>query len=356
MINRENYQDVSNFLNFQRELRQNDPATVLGYWYRLRHVLVWAQMTSLIKAPVIRPAFPAHLEKVKTRADNQLRAAEFTSICKTVRAFFTWAKAEYPFRYRLVDQNWIVSIRPPRIRSEQAELHTRELYTVEEVIRLATYPVKRITERRTQAAVALLFLSGMRIGAFSSLPIGCVDLEHMTVYQLPERGVLTKNRKAAITYLLEIPELLAVAKSWDGLVREQLGVDLYWFAHLERNSLNSLCRNQPNRSALINRKAGFGEDLKLLCGLAGVEYKSAHKLRHGHAVYALKNCRSMAEFKSVSQNLMHANMGITDGVYGNLVQDDVRKNIHSLGSNRPAETDLQTMFEDMIRKYSKEKE
>ncbi|MBE3086017.1 MAG: hypothetical protein IMZ64_07355 [Bacteroidetes bacterium] len=102
----------------------------------------------------------------------------------------------------------------------------------------------------------------------------------------------------------------------------------------------------------------YGDDLRVLCNLAGVEYKSAYKFRHGHAVYALKHCRTMAEFKSVSQNLMHANMGITDGIYGKLVEDDVHNTILGLAGNRdkPAETDLQTMIEEMVRKYSKEKE
>jgi integrase len=356
MISRENYIDVIGFLHFQEELKQNDPLTVDGYWSRLRHLLEWAQGYPLPKAATIRPAFPAYLEKYRTYADSQLGASGFTSICKTVRAFFLWAKAEYPFRYRFVEQNWIVSVRPPRMRREQAELHTRELYTVEEVIRLATCPVKNLNEQRTRAAAAFLFLSGMRIGAFASLPIGCVDLDHMRVYQLPERGVMTKNRKAAITYLLQIPELLAVAKSWDNLVREKLGDELYWYAHLDAHGEFSL--RQPDRMALQNRKLGFGDDLHILCNLAGVEYKSAHKFRHGHAVYALKHCRTMEEFKSVSQNLMHANMGITDGIYGNLVEDDVQKKILGLASNKdaPADIDLQAAFEAMVRKFAKEKE
>jgi integrase len=195
----------------------------------------------------------------------------------------------------------------------------------------------------------------MRIGAFASLPIGCVDLERMRVYQLPERGVLTKNRKAAITTLLQIPELLAVAKEWDTKVRSQLGEELCWYAHLDYQSNLSL--DEPNRAALQNRKLGFGDDLHILCDLAGVEYKSAHKFRHGHAVYALKNCKTMEEFKSVSQNLMHANVGITDGIYGNLVEDDVHKTIMGLGGkDKPADTDLQAAFEEMIRKYAKGKD
>jgi integrase len=64
----------------------------------------------------------------------------------------------------------------------------------------------------------------------------------------------------------------------------------------------------------------------------GVEYYSAHKLRHGHAVYALKHAKTMAELKAISQNLMHSSIGITDGIYGRLVDDDVNRVITHLGT------------------------
>jgi integrase len=92
--------------------------------------------------------------------------------------------------------------------------------------------------------------------------------------------------------------------------------------------------DELNREALANRKHGFADDLRELCELAGVEYKSAHKFRHGHAVYGLKHCETMEEFKSVSQNLMHANMGITDGIYGKLVDDDVHNTILGLSKKK----------------------
>ena len=357
MINRDNYEDVKGFLNFQRELKQNDPTTVDGYWFRLVHLLQWAQETLLTRAPSIRPAFPTFLEKVKTiNGGKPIGSAGFTGICKTVRAFFIWARAEFPGRYRSVDQNWILSIRPPRMRREQASLHKRELYTVEEVISLVTCPVESLSQQRTQAAAALLFLSGMRIGAFASLPIACVDLEHMRVFQLPEKGVLTKNRKAAVTTLLDIPELLAVARAWDKLLHERLSDGLCWYAHLDRQGDRFL--EDPNRDALLNRKHGFADDLRELCEMAGVVYKSAHKFRHGHAVYALKHCKTMEEFKSVSQNLMHSNMGITDGIYGELTQDDVHDTILGLSkkADKSGGDDLQAMFEEMMKKFLGEKQ
>jgi len=63
----------------------------------------------------------------------------------------------------------------------------------------------------------------------------------------------------------------------------------------------------------------------------GLPYHSPHKFRHGHAVYAIKNAKDIPALKAVSQNLMHANLSITDGVYGILSETDVREQIAALG-------------------------
>ena len=60
-------------------------------------------------------------------------------------------------------------------------------------------------------------------------------------------------------------------------------------------------------------------------------YHSPHKFRHGFAVYALKRARDVPALKAVSQNLMHQNLTITDGVYGILSETDVRVQIARLG-------------------------
>lgn len=54
----------------------------------------------------------------------------------------------------------------------------------------------------------------MRATAFGTLPIKCVDIAARKVSQLPTMGVKTKNRKAAITTLLDIPDLLEVVTDW----------------------------------------------------------------------------------------------------------------------------------------------
>jgi hypothetical protein len=50
--------------------------------------------------------------------------------------------------------------------------------------------------------------------------------------------------------------------------------------------------------------------------------------------------KDVAALKAISQNLMHQNLSVTDGVYGILSENDVRKQIVGLSSVSDAGTDL----------------
>jgi hypothetical protein len=50
------------------------------------------------------------------------------------------------------------------------------------------------------------------------------------------------------------------------------------------------------------------------------------------AKYSRKLAKDIAALKAVSQNLMHSNLSITDGVYGILSDNDIQKQIAELGN------------------------
>lgn len=104
---------------------------------------------------------------------------------------------------------WLESLRPPRNKDAQDE---HEYVTLEEVLKLHSVPHTDgdLALLRDQAAAALLFLSGARASAFTTLPISAVDLPGRTLRQWPELGVATKNSKRATTFLLPIPELISM--------------------------------------------------------------------------------------------------------------------------------------------------
>lgn len=150
---------------------------------------------------------------------------------------------------------------------------------------------------------------------------------------MPSLGIRTKNRKAGITYLLDIPDLLDVVHAWDRKVSHMAPTSL-WYATLDPGGT---CLHETER-AIRGRASVIGDDLRPLCQRAGVEYKSPHKFRHGHIVYARGLARNMEEVKAISQNVLHANAIITDQVYSALTNGQVQTTIASLGKQKEADT------------------
>jgi len=171
-----------------------------------------------------------------------------------------------------------------------------------------------------------MFISGMRVRALVTLRLDCINLDKLEVKQWPRLGVKTKGGKHATTYLLDIPDLIQVVTRWDQIVRAQLAATALWYAPLATDGMSFLNSNTPGE----NRRDKVAKGLKRLCKMAGVRYRSPHKLRHGHAVYALKQAQDIATYKAVSMNLMHADLSVTDGIYAVLNQEDMRERIASL--------------------------
>jgi hypothetical protein len=146
------------------------------------------------------------------------------------------------------------------------------------------------------------------------------------------QGVKTKNRKNAVTVLLDIPDLLDAVCAWDKIVRGKLDPTSTWFAALSAvDGGESVIADKPAITA--NRDSILRQEVDHLFDLAGLPYMSPHKFRHGHATYGLKQAKDIGDLKAVSQNLMHANIGITDGIYAILSTEDMQDRIASLGKS-----------------------
>jgi hypothetical protein len=167
----------------------------------------------------------------------------------------------------------------------------------------------------------------MRAGALASLPLEAVDVEERTVRQWPSLGVRTKNDKTATTYLLEIPDLLAPVASWDAFVRSRLTRTAMWYPPIiSQWGEQELSPDPPGR----HRNVSLARRMHKLFEAARLPYKSPHKFRHGHAVYALRHARTMADYKAVSMNLMHNDIRVTDSIYAPLASNEVQRRISDL--------------------------
>lgn len=227
---------------------------------------------------------------------------------------------------------WIDAL---QITSGPREPKPHEFISLDEVMALATKELPKaedlIVYKRDQAATAMLFLSGMRASAFASLPIEAVNIKERQIKQWPSLGVRTEFTKHATTFLLDIPELLNVVEKWDEFVRSELPANAMWYPVIVSEwKSEKLSPTKPG----ANRHIQLAKRLRKLSQLLDVEYKSPHKFRHGHAVYALLQAKDMADYKAISQNLMHGDIKITDSVYAWLNDHQIKERILGLSEKR----------------------
>ena len=325
MINRNNWKSVKDYLDYRDKVDQVSVGTLELDASLLRHLLEWADETSFREAPTIQPRLTDYLEQARLDGrDKPLSKAYATKIVGAAKRFFKWLRANRR-GYNAITPTWLASLKPPRTSTEQQEF---KAVTIEEIKRMAQAPAVELWEQRIKAAAIFMFLSGIRVSAFASLPISAVDLESRTIKQWPCLGVRTKFSKRATTYLLDIPELHVVIKEWDRLVRSELPDDGFWFAPF--NSLEGGF-DKDVKSIGRYRHVRVRKDLKRWLDNVDLPYSAPHQFRHGHAVYALKQSQDVADLKAVSMNLMHSNLSITDGVYGIMSQQDISRRIQGLG-------------------------
>lgn len=344
MINRQNWLDTRAFLYHLERQGGKHPETIRKYRMQLRHLLEWADEISLSKAREIDPVFPIYL--LSARVDGKSMPLTYTTIYKTlatVRTFFQFARLEWHHRYRRLSDSWITLLQPMRI-AKSVQLQEHRFYTIEEVKAIASVSTETLHEARGQVAACMLFLSGMRPDALASLPIACVDLTQRRILQIPQMGIRTKNNKAAITYLLDIPELMDVVIAWDRRVRS-FSPNSLWYATMN----NDASQLTETMRAIIGRASVIGDDIRLVCEKAGVEYLSPHKFRHGHIVHARNLAQNMEQLKAISQNVMHSSVLITDQVYSALTDNQVRDVISTLGhGSRPSHADLIVQLTELL--------
>lgn len=336
MIRRSNYLLVKRYLQDLGEVYQLSSSSLGRYRFYLRHLLLWAGETPFQQATRLRPTFPSYVSSLPGRSiEKSLASATQKKIIEVGKRFFTWGKQNYPKEFGLLTTVWLESLRSPRVRNIVEE---HEYVSLDEVLQLVTvrHEDGDLALLRDKAASAMLFLSGARASAFTTLPISAVDLPARILHQWPELGVATKNGKRATTYLLPIPELISVAQIWDDVVRVKLPSTAPWYAPISALwGSQSLTNTEPGK----NRHQALDKRLRRLFSLAGLPYKSAHKFRHGHAVYGLLKAQTMADYKAVSMNLMHNDIKITDSIYAPILSEEVKERIANLTSDQNSTSD-----------------
>jgi integrase len=330
MVERQNYLKVKLFLKYMEEVQQVSKTSLDRYSFYLRHLLFWANERSLGESHTFRPTLPAYVaEQPGKDGQTPLASESQKKIIEISKRFFHWAKATYPKEFTKVPLIWIETLKPNRSPQTGGD----PIYVSEqEITQLMAVPVPKndLCLLRDKAAAARLYLTGERISALTTSPILALDLPQGCVRQWPELGVHTKFGKRATTFLLPIPQLIDVVAEWDDIARANLPHNYPWYAPIDQKWGEQKFSNEPPGK---NRHQALEKRLHLLFNLAGLPFKSAHKFRHGHAVFGLMHAQTMADYKAVSVNLMHDSLTVTDEVYARIMESDVKRRIQGLARN-----------------------
>ncbi|MCZ7553160.1 MAG: tyrosine-type recombinase/integrase [Anaerolineales bacterium] len=325
MINKNNWKLVRKYLEYRLRVDQLSDGSYRKEDVYTRYLLAWAGDKPFIKAPTFRPTLPEYLRTARLDGSKRkLSPGYVKKVLATARRFFSWL-VDTQTGYKSLKYSWIVTIKAKRLPDIPKQ---RDAVSTEEIYRIACAPVENLVEERIRAAAVFLYLSGMRIGAFVSLPLLAVDIENRRVIQYPNMGVRTKNGKYAVTTFLPIPGLLQVVMDWDSKVRAILEPEGYWFAPLSPDT------KEIDITAYeigLNRGDLARKNLKAWMDKVGLKYHSPHKFRHGHIQFGLAHSTSHADYKAVSMNVMHSNIQITDQFYSNISDSEIHSRISSLG-------------------------
>jgi integrase len=311
----------------------------------LRYLLEWAQDVSFQHAMTIRPTFPEYMLS-RTRCDGkegQLSVFTIKGTLAVARWFFAWIR-DNEAGYDYIRHAWIKAL---KVRRLQSEPKTADYVTLEEIRAIAAAHTNSVIERRTQAALVFLYLSGIRIGAFVSLTIQAVDISERTIHQFPSLGVRTKNGNPGITYLFDLPDLLKIVQAWDREVRAILAPTGFWFAPLSplTRQIDTTVKEIGEKRVYIARR-----NFRKWLHEHGLSYHSPHKFRHGHVQYGLQRAKNIADFKAISMNVMHASMEATDRYYSTFRQEELKRRITALSRiDKLADTpDVVQQLEDLL--------
>ena len=328
MINKSNWKLTKKYLEYRSSIDQITKGSLKAETTYIRYILEWADSIYFKKAPGIRPTFPEYVLKTRLGENEaQLSPASIKKALATARRFFIWLKENHRDFYSL-KLIWINSIKAKRLIEIP---RNTEAVSLKEILAIASAPTENLVERRIRASAVFLFLSGMRIGAFVSLPIKAIDIPNRIILQDPRLGVRTKNRKYGKTTFLEIPELINLILEWDQEVRAVLPEDGFWFAPLRPDTGEI---DTSNKEFCENRGTLATKNLKAWLNKIGLTYHSPHKFRHGHIHYATSHAQTIEEYKAISLNVMHSSMEITDQFYSNLNDGEIKEKISSLGKNK----------------------
>jgi len=243
-----------------------------------------------------------------------------------LRLFFDWLSKQAGYKSK-INQTAIDYLNLSKKENRQAiQAPRRQQPSLDELKRVIEgIEVKNEIDRRDKALISLMFLTGIRITAISSLPMKSFDRENKIIDQDPKLGVMTKNSKRITSALIPFS------------YKEPLSYFLEWFDYLKNKKSfkptdpifpatkreNGRDKNNLGYYNTGKVEAVFWKSQTSIRKIfdkrfkkAGVKYYHPHSLRHLLVKEISKIPLTEEQKKALSQNLGHEDVGTTFGSYG----------------------------------------
>ncbi|CAB4327464.1 site-specific integrase [Brucella sp. 191011898] len=193
-------------------------------------------------------------------------------------------------------------------------------------------PAENFVQKRDQALLAFMLISGVRISALLTLQLQHINLERRSIRQYP-RVVKTKNSKAMQTAWFPVgDDIEAIFKNWiAGLqaIHKNHSTPLFPRATDPIRRERSLDEIPPLMDQGTVRKI-----IKRACATVKLPYFNPHAIRRTLALLGNDLCNTAKLRKAWSQNLGHEHVATTDHYYAKLdideqlaAFDDIRANV-----------------------------
>lgn len=327
-----NGQAFYRYLRYETEGHGHKEGTIRKLEYALS---VWADM--MPRHDLKSKLTPERILEFKDmlRAKETLSASTICDVLRHTKSFFEWLSQEPGYRSRIKTKD-IQLFNPSRAeRSQRNSGGVVEFPLMGQIEHICRYiDGDSLIGQRDRAVIAYLFITGSRVDAAASMPLGCFDPVKGLVDQNPQKGVRTKNSKHIRTALFPFSRYLTgVVLEWYKLLLSMnYGVNepLFPAAESVLEDLAYVKSDQLSHKALS--ASGIRSIIKRRCLEAGLPYFHPHAFRHGCVYEARQRGKNEQDNQAISQNIGHETTELIRTTYAQLPQSMLIQCIRNLKS------------------------
>jgi len=344
-----------NYFRYLKEAGRKADSTIDGARKaigRFEACMVYKDFKTFNKEQAI--AFKKHLAASRNVRNGEPMAKSTLLVTMNVlKDFLKWLSYQpgYKARIKFTDIEYL-NLSDKETRAAKAPKF--KTYPSFEQIRaaIAAMPNESDIDRRDRAIVALTALTGIRVGALTSLRLKHIDLERELVFQDP-REVRTKRSKRIDTYLCPVgDDFKVIVMEWLHFLRKEklFGDDDPIFPQT-RVSVGK--GGQFVSDGMEPRVWANTEPIRKVfrlafarCGLKGFH---PHTFRDTLVKYGERHSPSIEHFKAWSQNLGHEHIGTTLTSYGSIDPHQQGELVRAVIPVQESDPGTRALFDQFVR-------